>query len=117
VAVKESGNKVIFLRKLKEGGSEHSFGIHVARMAGIPKEVLRRSEEILHYLEENRSSLSGKEVVKKLTNPDFQLNMFQIDDPLVQRVKEELHKVEVDAITPLEALMKLHYLKKIVEGK
>ena len=117
VAVKESGNKVIFLRKLKEGGSEHSFGIHVARMAGIPKEVLRRSEEILHYLEEIRSSLSGIEVVKKLTNPDFQLNMFQIDDPLVQRVKEELHKVEVDAITPLEALMKLHYLKKIVEGK
>jgi DNA mismatch repair protein MutS len=117
VSVKETGNKVIFLRKLKEGGSEHSFGIHVARMAGIPKDVLKRSEEILHYLEENRASISGKEVVKKLTKPDFQLNMFQIDDPLVRRVREELQKVEVDAITPLEALMKLHYLKKILEGK
>lgn len=117
VAVKETGNKVIFLRKLKEGGSEHSFGIHVARMAGIPKDVLKRSEEILHYLEENRASISGKEVVKKLTRPDFQLNMFQIDDPLVRRVREELMKVEPDAITPLEALMKLHYLRKILDGK
>lgn len=117
VAVKETGNKVIFLRKLKEGGSEHSFGIHVARMAGIPKEVLRRAEEILYYLEDNRSSLSGTEAVKKLPPDPFQLNMFQLSDPLVQRVKEELQKVETDSITPLEALMKLHYLKKIIEGK
>ncbi|MCC6685279.1 MAG: DNA mismatch repair protein MutS, partial [Bacteroidia bacterium] len=117
VAVKETGNKVIFLRKLKEGGSEHSFGIHVARMAGIPKDVLRRAEEILRYLEDNRSSLSGTEAVKKLPPDPFQLHMFQLSDPLVQRVKEELQKVETDSITPLEALMKLHYLKKIIEGK
>ncbi|MBX7203951.1 MAG: DNA mismatch repair protein MutS [Bacteroidia bacterium] len=117
VAVKETGNKVIFLRKLKEGGSEHSFGIHVARMAGIPKDVLRRAEEILRYLEDNRSPLSGTEAVKKLPPDPFQLHMFQLSDPLVQRVKEELQKVETDSITPLEALMKLHYLKKIIEGK
>jgi DNA mismatch repair protein MutS len=117
VVVKETGTKVIFLRKLKEGGSEHSFGIHVARMAGIPKEVLHRAEDILHYLEDNRSSISGTEAVRKLSADPFQLNMFQLDDPLVQRVKEELQKVEPDSITPLEALMKLHYLKKILEGK
>ena len=114
VNVKEQDNKVIFLRKLKPGGSEHSFGIHVARMAGIPKTVLNRSDILLKELEKGRENISAKEMGKVKANP-IQLSMFQLNDPVLIAIKEQLQSLDLNTISPIEALLKLNELKKLFE--
>jgi len=118
VSVKETTNKVIFLRKLVEGGTEHSFGIHVARMAGMPKTIIERANEMLHELESQRhSSDSIQQSVKKIPAKQFQLSIFDVNDPLLKRIAEALDKIDVNTLTPVEAIMKLDELKRILEQK
>jgi DNA mismatch repair protein MutS len=123
VSVKELNNKIIFLRKLQEGGSEHSFGIHVARMAGMPKEVLDRANDILKKLEKDHELdisdkeervLSNLDGIKTKSKSDYQLSFFQLNDPILEQVKEELLKVDVNTLTPVEALMKLNDIKRLL---
>jgi DNA mismatch repair protein MutS len=117
VAIKEAGNKVIFLRKLVEGGTEHSFGIHVAKMAGMPRQIIDRANEMLQELESQRQQQGDiKDTVKKLPAQNFQLSFFDVSDPKMKKLAEEIEKVEINAMTPVEAIMKLHELKKILEG-
>lgn len=116
VSVKEVNNKVIFLRKLERGGSEHSFGIHVARMAGMPKSIVKRADEILHQLEkENRQEGIGK--VTTASSDGVQLNFFQLDDPVLCQIRDEILHLDVNNLTPIEALNKLNDIKTIVRGK
>ena len=124
VSVKEIDNKVIFLRKLERGGSEHSFGIHVARMAGMPKPIVKRAEEILHQLENQnrREGITSKSVSQAATAKSkhaegVQLNFFQLDDPVLCQIRDEILNLDVNNLTPLEALNKLNDIKKIVRGK
>ena len=131
VSVKELNNKIIFLRKLQEGGSEHSFGIHVARMAGMPKQVVDRANDILKKLEKDHElELSELELNQNsetseksngAANPkalnsksDYQLSFFQLNDPVLESVKEELLKVDINTLTPVEALMKLNDIKRML---
>ena len=117
VLVKEVDNKVIFLRKLERGGSEHSFGIHVAKMAGMPKTIVKRAGEILRQLEsENRQE--GISVTPKTVSSDgVQLSFFQLDDPVLCQIRDEILNLDVNNLTPLEALNKLNDIKRIVRGK
>lgn len=123
VSVKEIDNKVIFLRKLERGGSEHSFGIHVAKMAGMPKSIVKRASEILRQLEkENRqegisvgNTSGGK--TQRQQQDGVQLSFFQLDDPVLCQIRDEILHLDVDRLTPLEALNKLNDIKKIVRGK
>lgn len=116
VAIKETANKVIFLRKLVEGGTEHSFGIHVAKMAGMPKQIVDRANEMLHELESQRQQNGDiKQTVKKVAAQNFQLSFFDVNDPKMKRLAEEIENIEVNAMTPVEAIMKLHELKKMLE--
>jgi DNA mismatch repair protein MutS len=116
VSVKETTSKVIFLRKLVEGGTEHSFGIHVAKMAGMPKPILDRANEMLKELESQRQSSSDiKQTVKKMPAQNYQLSFFDVSNPIFKRLAEELEKVEINAMTPVEAIMKLQELKKMLE--
>lgn len=118
VSVKEVANKVIFLRKLVPGGSEHSFGIHVAKMAGMPKSVVNRADEILKRLEkDNKCVLNGDNITKKSAAGGVQLNLFQLDDPILAAVRDEIINLNIDSLTPVEALLKLNEIKKIVLGK
>jgi DNA mismatch repair protein MutS len=117
VKVKETEHKVIFLRTLTPGGSEHSFGIHVARMAGIPRTILDRSNEILNHLESQRAEISGKPLQRKIPKNTYQLNMFAAAEPELQRIKELLQQVEVNTLTPIEALMKLQEMKQLLREK
>ena len=121
VAVKEVDNKVIFLRKLQKGGSEHSFGIHVAKMAGMPKSIVERANEILHQLENSTSreglGSSSDSVVRTKQEDGIQLSFFQLDDPVLCQIRDEILNLEVDHLTPIEALNKLNDIKKIVKGK
>lgn len=114
ISLKETGNRVIFLRKLLRGGSEHSFGIHVARMAGIPNQVLDRAAEILLKLEEQRGEMDTRATLKQ-DSGHMQLSMFSLNDPLLVRINEELRKIDINTITPVEALMKLHHLRQLME--
>lgn len=117
VAVKETGNKIIFLRKLVEGGSQHSFGIHVARLAGMPNELIKRANEILTELESQRNlAMDISSSLKHLParNDDFQLNMFAMDDPRLLKLKDVLEKVDINTMTPVEAMMKLDELRKLL---
>ena len=118
VAVKELENKVLFLRKLTPGGSEHSFGIHVARMAGMPKLVLERANQILAHLESlhKQQDTTGKQKKMSLPAQDYQLSFFQLDDPVLSNIKEELLKTDINTLTPVEALMKLNEIRKMVGG-
>ncbi|MDR0794583.1 MAG: DNA mismatch repair protein MutS, partial [Tannerella sp.] len=119
VAVKESGNKVIFLRKLVAGGSEHSFGIHVAKMAGLPKSIVKRSEEILKQLEaeNNQAGITGKPVKKIASKGEgYQLNFFQLDDPLLSQIRDEIKNLDLNNLTPLEALNKLNEIKRLLKS-
>lgn len=118
VSVKELEKKVLFLRKLAPGGSEHSFGIHVARMAGMPKLVLERANQILAHLESlhKQQDTSGKQKKMSLPAQDYQLSFFQLDDPVLSNIKEELLKTDINTLTPVEALMKLNEIKKMVGG-
>jgi DNA mismatch repair protein MutS len=121
VSVKEVGNKIIFMRKLVQGGSEHSFGIHVARMAGMPPQVLRRANEMLVQLEKNHSNSGEKRKTKneksttsKTDDDTLQLSFFQLDDPVLEQIKDEIIAVDINTLTPVEALMKLNEIKKLL---
>ncbi|MEI6816977.1 MAG: DNA mismatch repair protein MutS [Bacteroidota bacterium] len=116
VSVKEIDNKVLFMRKLVAGGSEHSFGIHVAKMAGIPNKVLKRAEDILLQLEKNRSN-PEMNAQPKIINDNLQLSFFQLDDPLLEQIREEILSIDINTLTPVEALMKLNEIKKLATGK
>ncbi len=120
VSVREIDGKVIFLRKLMPGGSEHSFGIHVAKLAGMPKSIVKRSEQILQKLEasNNRGELKGAPTTEIADSREgVQLNFFQLDDPVLSQVRDEILGIDVNNLTPLEALNKLNEIKKIVKGK
>ena len=120
VSVKEVDNKVIFLRKLERGGSEHSFGIHVAKMAGMPKSIVKRANDILRQLEtDNRQQgISNKPMAEVgETRGGMQLSFFQLDDPVLCQIRDEILNLDVNNLTPLEALNKLNDIKRIVKGK
>jgi DNA mismatch repair protein MutS len=124
VQVKEIGQKILFLRKLIEGGSEHSFGIHVAQLAGMPKQVLTKASLILSKLEEShdlhgkkKTAKKGKEEIKEIMNSkDMQLSFFQLNDPVLEQIREELVSIDINTLTPVEALMKLNEIKKLIGG-
>ena len=129
VSVKEINNKIIFLRKLAEGGSEHSFGIHVARMAGMPKVVIERANQVLKQLEKEHEMelvpLDGesddvqvKSNGRKKVMPDdeMQLSFFKLDDPVLEQIKADILKTDINTLTPVEALLKLNEIKKLVGG-
>ena len=117
ISVKEVGNKVIFLRKLAIGGSEHSFGIHVAKMAGMPPKVVKRADEMLKILEEKSAKNDKKSDKKAKKEPDYgyQLSFIQLDDPSLLEIKDILLDIDIDVLTPVEALFKLNEIKKIVK--
>ena len=122
VSVKEVGNKVIFLRKLVPGGSEHSFGIHVAKMAGMPKSIVDRANEILKRLEsanrqEGIQEKPTKKIAETTTQGNYQLSFFQLDDPVLSQVRDEIQNLDVNNLTPIEALNKLNEIKRIITGK
>lgn len=119
VAVKEIDNKVIFLRKLVPGGSEHSFGIHVAKMAGMPLSITKRSEAILEQMEAANRKQGIKKPIKDIIEKreGYQLSFFQLDDPVLSQVRDEILNLDVNNLTPIEALNKLNEIKKIVKGK
>jgi DNA mismatch repair protein MutS len=138
ISIKEINNKIIFLRKLEEGGSEHSFGIHVAKMAGMPGSVLERAEEMLRVLEakavggrrltvddkqlavSSRQSAkgSGKKIGSgKQEAGGYQLSFIQLNDPLLEQIRDEILKTDINTLTPVEALMKLNEIKKVLGGK
>ena len=115
VSIKEINNKIIFLRKLVPGGSEHSFGIHVATMAGMPKSVIARANEILKQLEKSHSNEELTGNTKNLKKErDYQLSFFQLDDPVLEQIKQEILKTDINILTPVEALMKLNEIKKML---
>jgi len=116
VSVKELKDNVLFLRKLVEGGSEHSFGIHVAKMAGMPQQVIQKANKILKQLEKSHSSEELTDKVKSLKN-DMQLSFFKLDDPLLEQIKEEIVNIDIDTLTPVEALMKLNEIKRMLLKK
>ncbi len=116
VAVKELKDNVLFLRKLVEGGSEHSFGIHVAKMAGMPKQVLHRANTILKKLEKSHSSDELTNKVKSIKD-EMQLSFFNLDDPLLENIKDEILNTDIDTLTPVEALMKLNEIKRMLVAK
>ena len=114
VLVKEIGNQILFLRKLVEGGSEHSFGIHVAKMAGMPKSVVDRANVIMKHLEKAHSSQNEKAKDLITKDDEMQLSFFQLDDPILERIRDEIHDLDINSLTPVEALMKLNEIKKMI---
>jgi DNA mismatch repair protein MutS len=118
VAVKEMGNRMIFLRKLRKGGSAHSFGIHVAAMAGMPRKVIDRANKLLVMLEQSHSSETlEKQKPNNKTTDDLQLSFIQLDDPLLLQIKDDILNTNIDTLTPVEALLKLHEIKKLLGNK
>lgn len=115
ISTEEKKNKVIFLRKIKKGGSENSFGIHVARMAGIPKPVVKRANQILIQLEKDRVNVNTKGLSKK-TSPNIQMNLFQLNDPKTTQIINLLNNIDVNTLTPVESLMKLNEIKQLLEN-
>lgn len=118
VSIQENKGNIIFLRKLVPGGSEHSFGIHVAKLAGMPSKVVSRANEILKTLEASRTQGNGSasENIKRVTEENMQLSFFQLDDPVLENIREELTKIDINTLTPIEALMKLNAIKKMIGG-
>ena len=117
VTIKEVDNKVIFLRKLVRGGSEHSFGIHVAKMAGVPEYVIKRANKMLEHLEkEHHNDSLTKDISKKENNDNYQLSFIQLNDPILEQIKDDILKTNIDTLTPIEALIKLNEIKKLVGG-
>ena len=112
VSVKEDGKNIIFIRTLKEGGSQHSFGIHVAKMAGIPKVIVIKAAKILKQLESIRSTQEHTNTIS--TGDDMQLSFFQLDDPILEQIRDDISDLDINALTPLEALMKLNEIKKLL---
>src|SRR5690606_27129341 len=117
VSVKEIKDDVLFLRKLTPGGSAHSFGIHVAKMAGMPQQVLRKANKILEKLEKSHSSEALTDQIKKVGNEEIQLSFFNLDDPLLEEIREEILDLDIDTLTPVEALMKLNEIKRMLQRK
>ncbi len=117
VSVKEYNNKILFLRTLKPGGSEHSFGIHVAKMAGMPQHVVHKAEKILKKLEESRATDDRTDKLKQAAKEDTQLSFFQLDDPILEDIKQEILDLDINTLTPVEALMKLNEIKRILGEK
>ena len=126
ISVKEINNKVIFLRKLEEGGSEHSFGIHVARMAGMPSQVLKRAQNMLEILEKksekidkntSKNEKKREKLEKKTEKNAYQLSFIQLDDPTLLEIRDKILDIDIDTLTPIEALFKLNEIKKIVKKK
>ena len=126
ISVREVNNKVIFLRKLEMGGSEHSFGIHVARMAGMPPQVLKRANSMLELLESKSEKISDlnpkasktkKRVEEDKAGAGYQLSFIQLDDPTLLEIRDKLLDIDIDTLTPIEALLKLNEIKKLVAKK
>ncbi len=121
VSVKEVGTKILFMRKLVPGGSEHSFGIHVAKLAGMPAQVLTRAEMMLKELESSHNMAGGKQKMKAkvkeaVSSANMQLSFFQLNDPVLEQIREELVSIDINTLTPVEALMKLNEIKKLTGG-
>ena len=114
IAIQENKNNVIFLRKLVAGGSEHSFGIYVAKLAGMPTKVVNRAKEILKTLENSRSQDQNTENIKRVTEENLQLSFYQLDDPALESIREELTQIDINTLTPIEALMKLNKIKSMI---
>jgi DNA mismatch repair protein MutS len=115
VSIKEMDNTILFLRKLVPGGSEHSFGIHVARMAGMPVQVLNKAEDVLKKLEYNHDLKNdGKSSAISTESGEMQLSIFQLDDPLLMQIRDEIADTNIDSLTPVEALIKLNEIKKLI---
>ncbi len=114
VSIQENKGNIIFMRKLLPGGSEHSFGIHVAKLAGMPSKVVNRANEVLKTLEKSRSQSGSKDSAKAITDENMQLSFFQLDDPVLENIREELTKIDINTLTPIEALMKLNSIKKMI---
>ncbi|MDR0612792.1 MAG: DNA mismatch repair protein MutS [Dysgonamonadaceae bacterium] len=119
VSVKEEDNRVVFLRKLARGGSEHSFGIHVAKMAGMPQSIVKRANEILTRLETGNRKSGIAKPMRELSaeREGYQLSFFQLDDPILSQVRDEINQLDINNLTPIEALNKLNGIKRIVQGK
>jgi len=114
VSIQQHKGSIIFLRKLVPGGSEHSFGIHVAKLAGMPSKVINRASQVLKTLEKSRSQSGSKSAAKAITEESLQLSFFQLDDPVLENIREELLKIDINTLTPIEALMKLNSIKKMI---
>jgi len=117
VSVKELDHSIIFLRKLVAGGSDHSFGIHVAKLAGMPSMVIHRANKILKELEASHKHQEVKETLKEAQHEDMQMSFFQLDDPLLEDIREEILTTNIDTLTPIEALMKLNEIKRMLTKK
>ncbi len=117
VSIKELKDTIIFLRKLVAGGSNHSFGIHVAKLAGMPNQVVHRATKILRQLEKNHTNEEVKDTLKNVQQEDMQLSFFQLDDPLLEDIREEILSTNIDVLTPIEALMKLNEIKRMLTKK
>jgi DNA mismatch repair protein MutS len=117
VSVKEAGNKIIFMRKLQEGGSEHSFGIHVAQMAGMPNQVVLRANEIMHHLEKDKIGSNPGNGLKEMPKNNYQLKIFEAADPKFEKIKNILEKLDINTISPVEALLKLNEIQLIMQVK
>src|SRR5690554_3558581 len=114
VSIKEMDNSVLFLRKLVPGGSHHSFGIHVAKMAGMPQQVLQRADSVLKQLEASNRAEKNTEVIEQIGQEQMQLSFFQLDDPLLEQLRDEILSLDVNTLTPVEALMKLNQIKEML---
>jgi DNA mismatch repair protein MutS len=116
ISIRELNDRVIFLRKLTKGGSEHSFGIHVARMAGMPRSLVTRANEVLKQLENNSENHELSKPVTGLADKreGLQLSFFQLDDPVLKQIRDEIRKVDINNLTPIEALNKLNEIKKMI---
>jgi DNA mismatch repair protein MutS len=117
VSVKELKDKVLFLRKLVPGGSEHSFGIHVAKMAGMPQYVIQKANTVLKKLESLRDTDDDSASIRKAVQPEPQLSFYNMDDPLLEQIKDEILRLDIDTLTPVEALMKLNEIKRLLSPK
>ena len=117
VSVKELKDNVLFLRKLIPGGSAHSFGIHVAKMAGMPQQVLSRANKILKKLEASHQMEDSGAILKNTAEKEMQLSFFNLDDPLLEELKDDLLHIDIDTLTPVEALMKLNEIKRMLASK
>ena len=117
VSIRELNKKIIFLRKLKRGGSEHSFGIHVAKMAGMPRSIVNRADEILRELERSHQNQELAKPIAGLAGhrEGLQLSIFQLDDPVLKQIRDELLEIDIDNLTPVEALNKLYNIRKFLE--
>ncbi len=117
VSVAESNGRIVFMRTLKKGGSEHSFGIHVAKLAGMPGSIVKRANHVLQQLEQQKNNEVGGKIITQEATTGVQMSMFQLDDPVLSQVRDEILNIDVNNLTPLEALNKLNDIKRIVKGR